>query len=397
MGMALEGIRILDLSRMPPGLFTSMMLGDLGASVLKIDSLEGSSGGGSASPAAPSEKERRENAFDSLNRNKKGIALNLKSDEGRQVFYRLCDTADVILEGFRPGVVQRLGVDYETIRKRNPRIVYCAISGYGQDGPYRLLPGHDLNYLSISGALDMFGEPGGRPVPPMNLVGDYAGGSLHAVIGILSALWARQTTGNGQYVDISITDGAAQLLAALSRAYFREGVLPERGKARASATDPDYTIYEAKDGGYISLGCIEPVFWVNLCRELGREDFIPHQRASGAKREEIFAHLRQVFLTRTRDEWFAQMREKNIPIAKVNRFGEAVEDPQLEHRQMVVEIDDPTLGPVKQIGIAIKLSETPGKVRSLGPAFGQHTDEVLLGLGYSQSEVASLRKAGAVG
>lgn len=395
MGMALEGIKVLDLSRMPPGLFTTMMLGDLGASVLKIDSFTGA--GGSGSSATPSEKERRETAFDSLNRNKKGIALNLKSAEGKQVFYRLCESADVILEGFRPGVVKRLGVDYETISKINPRIVYCSISGFGQDGPYRLLPGHDLNYIAVAGALDMFGEAGHPPVPPMNLVGDYAGGSLHAVIGIQAALWARQTTGKGQYVDISITDGAVQLLAALSRAYFREGFVPNRGEARASATAPDYTSYQTKDGGYITLGCIEPEFWVNLCREIGKEEFIPHQMAGGAKREEIFAYLKALFLTKTRDEWFDQMWQKNIPIAKLNRFGEAMADPQLVHRQMVVEVKDPTLGPVKQIGIAIKLSDTPGQVRTLGPAFGQHTDEVLLELGYSQSELASLRKAGAVG
>lgn len=395
MSMALEGIKVLDLSRMPPGLFTTMMLGDLGAEVLKIDSLDGTSAG-SETPRTPSEKEIRETAFDSLNRNKKGIALNLKSEEGRKVFYRLCETADVILEGFRPGVVQRLGVDYETVSKINPRIVYCAISGFGQDGPYRLLPGHDLNYIAVAGALDMFGAPDSQPVPPMNLVGDYAGGSLHAVIGIQAALLARQTTGKGQYVDISITDGAAQLLAALSRAYFREGFVPDRGRSRAGACDPDYTSYQTKDGGYITLGCIEPVFWVNLCREIGKEEYIPHQM-DRAKREEISAHLKKLFLTKTRDEWFDQMWQKNIPITKVNRFSEAVEDPQLKHRQMVVEVNHPKLGPVKQIGIAIKLSETPGKVRTTGPTFGQHTNEVLLDLGYSQGEVAALRKAGAVG
>lgn len=393
MGTALEGIRVLDLSRMPPGLFTSMMLGDLGASVLKIDSLDGSNGGASA----PSEKERRETAYDSLNRNKKGIALNLKTEAGREVFYRLCETADVILEGFRPGVVERLGVDFETVRKINPKIVYCSISGFGQDGPYRLLPGHDLNYIAVAGVLDTFGKPGSPPVPPMNLVGDYAGGSLHAVIGIMAALLARQTTGRGQYVDISITDGAAQLLAAFSRAYFREGFLPERGKSRAGAGDPDYTMYQTKDGGYITLGCIEPVFWENLCREIGREDFIPDQMARGARREEIFTYLKDLFLSKTRDEWFELLWRKNIPIAKVNSFAEAVEDSQINARNMVVQVQDGDLGAVKQIGIAVKLSETPGKVRTLAPLFGQHTDEVLLGLGYGPGEVASLRAAGAVG
>jgi len=394
MAMALEGIKILDLSRMPPGLFTSMMLGDLGASVLKIDAL---SGEGDDVAVDRSEAEKRETAFDSLNRNKRGIALNLKNEGGRKVFYRLCETADVILEGFRPGVVERLEVDFATVSKINPRIVYCSISGFGQDGPYRLLPGHDLNYIAVAGALDMFGEPARPPVPPMNLVGDYAGGSLHAVIGIQAALWARQTTGRGQYVDISITDGAAQLLAAHSRAYFRDGFVPDRGGARASARDPDYTTYQTKDGGYITLGCIEPVFWRNLCHEIDREDFIPDQMASGSRRDEIKTFLTELFQTRTKDEWFDRMWKKNIPIAKVNSFREAVEDPQFKHRQMVVEIDDPELGPVKQIGIAIKLSETPGKVRVLGPAFGEHTDAVLSELGYGADEVSALRAVGAVG
>ncbi len=398
MVLALEDIRVLELSRYAPASFCTMMLADLGAQVLKVEALPdaGLPAGGSGVSFWDEGAEEKA-AYQAINRNKKSIGLNLKSKEAHQIFLRLAEGADVIIEALRPGVVKRLGIDYETMSKVNPEVVYCSVTGYGQDGPYRDMPGHDLNYISIAGVLDLTGQPDSRPVIPPNLMADYAGGSLHAAIGILVALMARQKTGRGQFVDISMTDGVLSMMARMISRYYGEGVVPRRGEEGLLGALPEYNAYETKDRKYVSVACSEPRFWANLCREVGREDFIPFQHAGGDKREELFSYLRKVFLTRTRDEWFEQLRGKDIPVAKVYSLDEALIDPQLLHRQMVLELEHPTLGKVKQVGIAIKLSDTPGRVRDFAPVLGQHTDEVLADLGYDKSEIVRLRQGGVVG
>ncbi len=404
--LALEGIRVLDLSGFPTVGFCTMMLGDFGAEVLKVEAppKAGARGGIGKDLSPVGEGGRREAAFHPLNRNKKSIALNLRSEEGRQIFHRLAGKSDVIVEGFRPGVVKRLGVDYETINKLNPRIIYCSLTGYGQDGPYHNLPGHDINYISIGGALGLIGERDSHPIIPLNLVGDLAGGALHAFMGILIALMARERTGKGQYVDISITDGVISLLAALAGDYFSSGIVLQKGDGFPSGTYPYYNIYQTKDGKYITLGCLEPRFWENLCRELGRVDLISYHftpnhffhRAEGERWGEVFSYLRKVFLTKTRDEWFEQLGQKDIPVGKVYTLDEVLSDPQVLHRQMVAEMEHPTLGKVKQVGIAIKLSDTPGKIRSFSPLLGEHTEEVLSDLGYAKEDITALRRAGVI-
>ena len=259
-----------------------------------------------------------------------------------------------------------------------------------------MLPGHDVNYISMGGALNLIGPAQGPPVIPLNLVGDYAGGTLHAVIGILLALIAREKTGKGQQVDISMTDGVISLLAAVASDYFFSGSVPKRGTGLLGGGAPCYNVYQTKDGGYISLGCLEPWFWENLCRALGREDFIPHQWDDD-RQWEMLSYFREVFLTKPRDEWFEELKGKDIPVAKVYTINEVFADPQVRHRQMVVEVDRPPAGKIRQVGIAIKLSNTPGKIRSLSPFFGEHTDEVLRGLGYSAQEINELRRAGIIG
>ncbi|MFC1925027.1 CaiB/BaiF CoA transferase family protein, partial [Chloroflexota bacterium] len=336
-------------------------------------------------------------AFHPLNRNKKSFALNLRSEEARYVFYRLVESVDVIVEGFSPGVTKRLGVDYETLAKINPRIVYCSLSGYGQDGPYRDLPGHDINYISIGGALGLVGDrPDSPPVIPLNFVGDYAGGALFATIGILSALLARQQTGKGQYIDTSLTDGVVSVLSMIAFDYFYNKVIPKRGESLLNGRYPHYTTYEAKDKKYISLGCMEPHFWENLCRLIGREDFIPHKYSEGEKRVEILSFLNDYFRNKTRDEWFDELKDSDIPIAKVHTVDEVFSDPQVLHRQMLAEVDHPKLGTVKQVGITIKLSDTPGKIRSTAPLHSEHTEEILQDLGYDAEQIDDLRKAGAI-
>ena len=397
--VALEGIRILDLSRTAPIAYCTMILADLGAEVIKVEAPFESGVrpiGSSVSPHPKDEGGEKQAAYHPLNRNKKSIVLNLKSEEARQVFYRLAERADVIVEGFSPGVVKRLGVDYETIAEINPKIVYCSVSGYGQDGPYQGLPGHDINYISLGGALAMIGELDGPPVIPLNFIADYAGGALHAAIGILIALVARQGTGRGQYVDIAMTDGVASLLSRIAFDYFCNGAILKRGESQLSGKYPYYTTYETRDKKYISLGCIEPHFWENLCRLLGREDFIHYQHAEGEKRMEIHSHLKELFRSKTRDEWFRELKDSNVCIAKVYNIDEVFSDPQMLHRQMLSEIEHPKLGKVKQVGVAIKLSETPGKIRSTAPLLGEQTEEILQSLGYDEQKIDRLRKVGAI-
>jgi len=372
-----------------------MILGDLGADVLKIEQPAAIARGGIGTPRAPSAEAQRRAAHNAHDRNKKSITLNLRAEEARQIFYRLAQDADVVLEGFRPGVVERLGVDYETIKGINPRIVYCSLSGYGQDGPYQGLVGHDINYISIGGALGITGEAGRRPAIPMNIIGDFAAGGMHAAIGILTALMARERTGRGQYVDISMTDGTVSLLAAVASGYFSTGVVPKPGETLLNGGVPFYNVYETKDGKYISVGCLEPHFYENLCRALGREDFIAHQN-NPEKREEVFAYFRETFLTKTRDEWFELLKQTDICVGPVYTIDEVFNDPQVLHRKMVVEVDHPSLGKVKQVGISVKLSETPGEIRSTAPLLGQHTEEVLQDLGYTKERIEELRAEGGI-
>jgi crotonobetainyl-CoA:carnitine CoA-transferase CaiB-like acyl-CoA transferase len=404
--LALEGIKVLDLTHLAPGGLCTMILGDLGADVIKVEALPGVGGRGAVIGLSPmGEEGRREAAFDALSRNKRSIGLNLKSDKGRDIFYQLAQTADVVVEGFRPGVVKRLGVDYEKVKSINPGIIYCSLSGYGQDGPYSNRSGHDVNYISMAGALNLIGSPDHPPVVPLNLLADFAGASLHGVMGILAALVVRGKTGRGQHVDIAYADGVITLMSWFISDYFSRGNMFNRGETWLHGAYPYYGVYEAKDGKYVSIGCLEPWFWENLCRALGKEEYISYcispehffHKPEGEKWEEISSFLKQVFLTRTRDEWFDFLVDKDVPVGKVYTFDEVFNDPQVLHRQMVLEIEHPTLGKVKHPGIAVKLSETPGKVRSLAPIFGEHTEEILRELSYSKSQIEELRQSDIIG
>ena len=401
--LALEGVKILDLSALVPGAFCTMLLGDLGADVLKIEApranvLKHSSG------AVSVEEQRKTAAYYALDRNKKSMVVDLKSKKGRAIFYRLCQHADVIVEGFRPGVTRRLKVDYDTINEVNPRIVYCSLSGYGQDGPYHTFPGHDINYIAMAGVLGLIGSSEGPPVIPLNLVADFAGAALYGALGISVALLARSKTGKGQYIDAAYLDGAISLMTWFNCGYFLDGSMLKRGESWLHGEYPYYGVYETKDGKYITIGCLEPHFWENLCRLLNQEGYIPcgfalehtFHKPEGAKWDEIHSSLKQTFLTRTRDEWFELLTRNDVPAGKVQTPDEVFSDPQVLHRQMVIEVDHPTLGKVKQVGVAPRLCGTPGKVRSLSPVPGEHTDETLRGLGYQQGEIEHLRQEGVV-
>jgi crotonobetainyl-CoA:carnitine CoA-transferase CaiB-like acyl-CoA transferase len=341
------------------------------------------------------EAERRHATFNALQRNKRSLALNLKEPEALEIVYSLVETADVVVEGFRPGVMERLGVGYRKVSEINPDVVYCSVSGYGQDGPYAALAGHDINYISFAGALGLIGtseqEP---PAIPMNLLADYAGGGLCGAIGILAALMAREKTGKGQYVDIAMTEGVLYMMAGMVSEFLNRGVPPVRGAERLNGGAPYYNVYRTKDGKYLSIAAIEPWFWENLCRALGRDDLIPSQLVRGEQSEEIAKFLRQTFLTRTRDEWFELLKDANISVGKVYELEEVLTDPHMTQRGMVVEVDAPDLpsGKVYQVGIPLHLSETPGQVRHVGSVTGQHTEEILVGLNYDRSQVEDLRR-----
>jgi crotonobetainyl-CoA:carnitine CoA-transferase CaiB-like acyl-CoA transferase len=366
-----------------------MLLGDLGADVIVVEATPGAGrrmdagGGGRA-------------AFDPLRRNKRSIGLNLKDPQAQEAFLRLAEKVDVVIEGYRPGVVKRLGVDYETVSARNPRIVYCSLSGYGQTGPYSNLVGHDINYISLGGALGAIGWPGQPPAIPLNVIADFAGGGLYAAFAILAAIIARQTTGRGQYVDMAMSDGVTSLLAMATGMYFSGGLVPKPGADFLNGGIPAYNVYECSDGKWLSIGSLEPWFWAETCKALGCEEYTPHQN-NREKFPEMFDYMRKKFKEKTRDEWFEELRQFDICVGPVLGLDEVFDNPHVQARQMMIEVEHPELGKVKQVGIAPKFSDTPGAVRSTAPARGEHTDAVLKEFGFSDAEVAALREAGVAG
>ena len=391
MGM-LDGIKVLELARVPPAEMPGMFLADYGADVLKIDTPEP----GRTSSA----QEERRTAFAFVNRNKRSMTLNMKAPAGREIFQTLAAEADIVIEGFRPGVMQRLGAGHEDLKKKNPRLIYCSLSGFGQDGPYRDYPAHDMNYLSLGGVLNLIGEADRKPVIPLNLVADYAGASLHGALGIVLALYARERTKRGQHVDVSYLDTTVSLLAATPnmRFFFSDGIAPRRGEGFLGGSYPYYAIYETRDRKLLTIGCTEPWLWDNFCKAIGKPEFSRYARkadqfvrAANAEEEKARQDVEAIIKTRDRDEWYDVLVKADVCVGKVYDIEEMVKDPQINHRQMIVEADHPKLGKVKQFGIAIKLSDTPGTVRTAAPLPGEQTDEVLKSLGLSAEKIADLR------
>jgi crotonobetainyl-CoA:carnitine CoA-transferase CaiB-like acyl-CoA transferase len=377
--LPLGHLKVLDLSRQLPGPYCSTLLADLGADVLAI-----------ANPNDPLGV-----GIPFLARNKRSMTLNLKAAAGRDIFLRLADHADVVLEGYRPGVPMRLGIDFDILRARNPRLIYCSISGYGQDGPYRDRVGHDINYIGYAGVLNFIGEAGGAPIIPGVQIADIAGGGLMAAIGILTAVIGREHTGRGQFVDISMLDGTLSCNAYHVLLYQLSGRLPSRGGEQLTGRYPCYAVYETRDGRHLTIGAFEPHFWAALCRHFGRADYIAPQWDEGAKREEMCAFFRAAFRQKTLAEWVGELADAEICFGPVNTLEETFADPQLRHRDMIVDMEGEA-GRTTVIGNPIKLSDTPGALRTPPPRFGEHTDGVLAEIGFNAAEIAQLREQGVV-
>jgi len=393
---ALEGLRVLDLSRLLPGGFCSLLLADLGADVVKVED----TGMGDYIRWAPpyydgAEDSARSALFLALNRGKRSLRVDLKTEQGRDVLLRLVKDADVLLESYRPGVLDRLGVGYERLSQENPRLVYCAITGYGQDGPLRDRSGHDMNYLGLVGLLGLTGEEDGPPVQAAGQIADLGGGALMAAFGILAALRERDRSGKGQLVDVSMADGALSWLAMVAARHFADRDVPRRGDLELAGSLVCYRPYQCADG-WVTLGALEPKFWQAWCRGVGREDLIEFQfdRPGSATHRQV----EDIFLQRTRDEWQAFASEHDCCLEPVLDLDEALDSELVRARAMVTLLDQPGVPePVKLLGVPVKFSRTPGDAnRRPGPALGEHTEEVLGEAGFSAQEIAKLRDAGAV-
>jgi crotonobetainyl-CoA:carnitine CoA-transferase CaiB-like acyl-CoA transferase len=383
---ALQGLRVLDLSRLLPGPFCTQLLADLGADVIKIED----PAGGDPARYAPPRIEGVGAIFLQVNRNKRSLALNLKAPEGRDLVLRLAEGADVLVESFRPGVMQRLGVGYQVLRGRNPRLVYASLSGFGQTGPYRDRPAHDLNYLALAGILGLNAPREGMPIPPAVQIADLGGATL-AAVGILAALVARARTGVGQAVDVSLYASALAWLPTLLGVHHAERRSPLPGEPPLAGGLPQYDVYATRDGRAVSLGALEPKFYANFLQAVGRPEL------ASLEPETARAELRALFASRTQAEWTEFLDGVETCFAPVRSLDEALAEPQAIDLGLVTAVEHPRLGRLPQVGPPFAYSETPASVRRAPPELGEHTLEVLAELGLDEAEARRLAASGVIG
>jgi crotonobetainyl-CoA:carnitine CoA-transferase CaiB-like acyl-CoA transferase len=390
MTLALDHIRVLDLTTLLPGPFATSILADFGAEVIKVEAPHRPDLMRALPPLVgdPKSKERLSAVFHSLNRNKKSLTLNLKTEEGKDIFNQLVRTADVLVEQFRPGVVKKLGVDYESLKKINPSLVYCSISGYGQNGPYSGRVGHDINYIGVSGMASLTGLD--APIPQGAAVADLGAGSMNAVVGILIALIVREKTYKGQYIDISMMDGTVPWLQIPLISFLASGEKQQRGEIHVGGGLAAYNMYKCKDGKYLTVGALEPQFYRALCKALNRSDLNRHymnlKRQAFVKKE-----FQQVFLTKDRDTWLEELGDKDVCIAPMNEIWEVEDDPQVKFRKMIIKLVTPH-GVIKQLAPAIRLSESPASIRTVAPQLGEDSAEILKSIGYTEEQIETFQE-----
>ena len=383
----LEGLRVLDLTRLLPGPLATQHLADHGAEVIKI---EDTGAGDYARSMGPMHGESSY-FFQVVNRNKKSLHLDLKQDRGRELFLRLATTADVLVEGFRPGVMHKLGLDYETVARANPRIVYCSISGYGQNGPFALRAGHDINYIGYAGVLDQTGTAGGAPAIPNLQIGDLLGGTLCSLVGMLIAIIDARATGVGQHVDIAMSDGVLAhaifpLLEVLSR-----GAVRARGEDLLTGGVPCYGVYETADGRHMAIGALEEKFWHAVCDTLGRADLKAVHLATGEEGARAKALVADIFRARKQAEWVALFDGVDCCVTPVLTLEESLENAQVQARGMVTDV-----GGVRQFSAPFGLSGLAAEAWTPAPEAGADSDDLLGQLGLTPDEIVALRRTGVI-
>ncbi len=384
----LSGTTVLDLTRLLPGGYCTLLLADLGADVVKVEE----PGRGDYIRWTPPLVEGESTGHRALNRGKRSITLNLKEQDGVRLLRALAAEADVLVESFRPGVMSRLGVGWERLSVDNRRLVYCAISGYGQDGPYRDVVGHDINYIGYGGVLSMTGSPGGPPVLPGVQIGDMGGGGSLAAIGILAALFERERTGRGRFVDTSMLDGIVSWLSIHAGAALATADTLRPGAGPLTGGYACYRVYRCADDRYVTVGALEPQFWRALCETIGREDLIDEQYGPPERQAQMAEQLQAVFEREPRDAWLARFEGVAACVGPVNDLLEALADPQVRHRRMVVEVDGHEVGP----GSPFTMEPPAEPALRPAPGFGEHTAEVLATVGVGQGELEDLRRRGVV-
>ena len=383
LAMPLSGIRVLDLTRLLPGPFCSLLLADLGADVIKVEE----PGRGDYMRWYPPLRDGQSVAFNAINRNKRSITLNLKSERGKELFLELVKGADVLLEGNRPGVMDRLGLGWDVLSKANPELVMCAITGYGQAGPYRDRAGHDLNYMAIAGALSLNSRPG-EPIHPLGVqVADLGGGAQSAAIAILAALVAVQRGGSGRYLDVSMLDGALTWLASPLALVEEEGRTPAHGGHRLTGLYACYRVYECADGRFMSVGALEPKFWEALCGALGRPDLVQEQYAEGERQERLQRELEGIFKSRGRDDWAAELDGPELCCEPVLELDEVASHPQVKARRLI-EVQPTGL----EIAPPVRIRE--GWRTLPPPRLGEHNAEILAEVGVEPQDLARLAESG---
>ena len=387
----LEGVKVLDLTRHPPGDFCTMMLADYGAEVLKVEDLEG---GDTTRWSLPKGKKFAA-SFLALDRNKKSMKLNLKEKEGREIFIKLAHDYQVIVEGFRPGVTKRLGIDFESIKEINPSIIYCSLTGFGQEGPYKGKVGHDINIVGMGGILEISGKKDGPPMIPGVQIADL-NGALMSIIGILMSIINSMKTGRGQYIDISMLDGIIFWLAMIVSKYSMDKRLPGRETILLNGKHLCYRVYRTMDDKYITIGAIEKKFWVNFCKAIGRDDLIEHQFTDINQRNDLLEDVERIFLTKTLKEWLTCFDGLEVCHGPVNNLQEVFSDPHVLFRNMLIKAEHPIEGEYSCVGFPIKMSDGQPKFRLHAPDYGENTEQILKSIGYEEAQICEFKSRGII-